>query len=184
MRSSERPIVRLAYPSKADRAQCHAVSGANVRLLHFCWSWAHRLRLPDPLEKAMGRPKNYCPAPLHSLSGWSFKSKKISKSPVASPIIGICFSVFKVSFNCNFLCVLSCYSKVKSIKVLWKVIFIKSNSINSGLRLGVWIEQFFRENRCGRRESFSSEKSHRLQPAHCLNSKCEHPIYGPFSIGR
>ncbi len=39
------------YPQRADDLTPLRLIRYNVRLLHFCWSWAHRPRLSDPPEK-------------------------------------------------------------------------------------------------------------------------------------
>jgi hypothetical protein len=72
------------YPSKADRSTMLTPYQVQRSAFAFLLELGTPAATPRPSGKGMGRPKNYCPAP-RTRYPVIFKSKKISKSPVASP---------------------------------------------------------------------------------------------------
>ena len=86
----------------------HALSGATTcpvffqgRHWHFCWGWAHQLRNSQTCRKRHGQAKELSPGSASSLSS-DLQEQKDIQIPGYQSIIGICFSVFKVQFNCTF----------------------------------------------------------------------------------
>ena len=100
MRSSEAQSSGLVSQQSGSKHNAHAVSGATFGFCIFV-GVGHTGCDSQTFWKRHGQTKELLPGTAHSLSGDLQEQKDIQITGCQS-IIGICFSVFKVQFNCTF----------------------------------------------------------------------------------
>jgi len=99
-RSSEAESSGLVPTKSRATHTPHALSGATLGIDIFV-GVGHTSRNSQTCWKRLGQTKELSPGSAYSLSGNLQDQKDIQITGYQS-IIGICFSVFKVQFNCTF----------------------------------------------------------------------------------